>query len=91
MFTHLEGIDDELQRRIIDVFINSVYAYDDKIVIYYNVNGSEQVLFIKMPDSTEEPPHGGDPELCNGVRISKEIGSAYRIRTGDLVLERDAS
>ena len=72
-FCRGELLDDEFQRRIIDVFVNSVFIYDDKIVIYYNVKGSEQVSFIEMLDSSEEPPYGGDPELCNGVRISNTM------------------
>lgn len=39
-------MDEAFRRRIIDVFINSVYVYDDKIVIYYNIKGGKQVSFI---------------------------------------------
>ena len=56
-------MDKEFQRRIIDVFINSVYVYDDKIVIYYNIEDGKQVSYIEMIDSLEEsvddvPPGG---------------------------------
>ena len=44
-----------------------------KLVIYYNIKGGKQVSFIEMLESTEEPPHGGDPYTCNGVRISNEM------------------
>jgi hypothetical protein len=66
-------MDEEFQRKIIDVFINSVYIYDDKIVIYYNVKDGKQVSYVEMLESTEEPPFGGDPDSCNGVRISNEL------------------
>ena len=39
--------------------------------MHCNVKGSEQVSFIEMLNSTEEPLYGGDSEMCNGVRISK--------------------
>ncbi len=47
-------MDEKFQRKIIDVFINSVYVYDDKIVIYYNIHGGKQVSYVDMLDSTEE-------------------------------------
>lgn len=54
-----KDIEDEIDRsHIIRVFINSVYLYDDKIVIYYNINkNSKQVSFIdtiKELDSLDE-------------------------------------
>ncbi|MDR1066870.1 MAG: recombinase family protein [Clostridiales bacterium] len=42
VFTRGDPLDPEFQRRIIDVFINSVYVYDDKLVIYYNVQGGNK-------------------------------------------------
>lgn len=35
------------RRRIIDVFINTVYLYDDKLIIYYNLRDSRQVSYIE--------------------------------------------
>jgi len=71
LFCRGELADEDFQQRIVDVLINSVYVYDDKIVIYFNVKGGQQVSHIEMLESTEEPPFGGDPLLCNGVRISE--------------------
>nr|AGS52538.1 hypothetical protein [uncultured bacterium contig00005] len=66
-------MDPEFRRRVIDVFINSVYLYDDKIVIFYNMRDSRQVSYIDVADALDgeaegcydEPPGGG-----GGVRIS---------------------
>ncbi|MDR0220880.1 MAG: recombinase family protein [Lachnospiraceae bacterium] len=69
-FCRGEETDLGFQRRIIDVFINSVYVYDDKIVIYYNIKDGKQITVIDELDSCEEPPFGGNPDICNGVRIS---------------------
>ena len=42
----------EFRRRIIEVFVNSVYVYDDKIVIYYNMRGGRQSAILG-PSGTE--------------------------------------
>ena len=59
-------LDEDFQRRIIDVFINSVYVYDDKIVIYYNIKDGKQVSYIEMLESSEEPPNDGDEPQGGG-------------------------
>ncbi|MDR2558311.1 MAG: recombinase family protein [Oscillospiraceae bacterium] len=53
-FSRGDELDADFQRRIIDTFINSVYAYDDKVVIYYNVKDGKQVSHIDMIDSMDE-------------------------------------
>ena len=58
------------RERIIDAFINSIYLYDDKVIIYYNIKGGKQVSYIEMLESTEEPPFADDPQGASGVRIS---------------------
>lgn len=47
-------MDEDFRRKIIDVFINAVYLYDDKVVIYYNLKDSKQVSYIEMLESTDE-------------------------------------
>ena len=63
-FAKGEEMDKYFQRRIIDVFINSVYVYDDKIVIYYNVKDGKQISYIEnldyMDESVEDTPIDGD-------------------------------
>lgn len=66
--------DMEFRKRIIDVFINSIYLYDDKIIIYYNVRGGKQVSYIDMLESTGESEGEIDyPEGNSGVRISNAM------------------
>lgn len=45
--------DIEFRKRIIDVFINSIFLYDDKVIIYYNIKGSKQISYIEMLEETE--------------------------------------
>ena len=40
--------DPDFRRNIIDVFINSVYLYDDRVVIFYNIKGGKQVSYIEL-------------------------------------------
>jgi len=61
------NMDDEtFQRRMIDVFVNSVYIYADKIVIFYNMRNGKQTSPPIVLDAVEEMD---DNKL---VRISKD-------------------
>ena len=54
VFTNGDLFDMDFRRRIIDVFINSVYLYDGKVVIYYNLKDGKQISYVEMLESTEE-------------------------------------
>ena len=60
IFCKGDPLDPEFQQKIINVFINSIYLYDDKLVMYYNVKGGKHISYIEMLDSTKEPPDGGN-------------------------------
>ncbi len=45
-----DACDPDFRRRIIEVFVNSVYVYDDRIVIYYNLRDGRQTI-ITGPDA----------------------------------------
>jgi len=53
-FTIGDPTDIEFRRRIIDVFINSIYLYDDRIMIFYNIRDGKQVSYIDVVNATEE-------------------------------------
>lgn len=46
-----DPMDPEFRKRIIDVFINSVYLYDDRIIIFYNIRGGKQVSYLDLASS----------------------------------------
>ena len=46
-FCNGDPLDMAFRRRIIDVFINCVYLYNGKTVIYYNIRGDQQISFIE--------------------------------------------
>lgn len=52
-FTIGDPADENYRRRIIDVFINSIYVYDDKITIFYNVRGGKQVSYIDVANAVD--------------------------------------
>ncbi|HZJ75030.1 MAG TPA: recombinase family protein [Clostridia bacterium] len=46
-------MDMEFRRRIIDVLVNAIYLYDDKVVLYYNIKDGKQVSYIEMLEDLE--------------------------------------
>lgn len=53
-------MDDEYRQRIIDVFVNSVYLYDDKVVIFYNIRGGRQTCAVDPPPDPDSLEEGSD-------------------------------
>lgn len=57
--------DEEFCKRIIDTFINAVYLYDDRIIIFYNIRGGKQVSYTDLieseviPEDNEKAPNPG--------------------------------
>lgn len=52
-----DPLDEPFRRKVIDAFINSVYLYDDKVVIYFNAKDCKQVSYIEMIESSAEPDY----------------------------------
>ena len=73
-FCNGDPLDEAFQRRIIDTFINSIYLYDDKLVIFYNIRNSKQVSYVDMLDAMDELDENGEApstdEAEGKVRIS---------------------
>lgn len=59
-FTAGDPTDPEFRRRIIDVFINAVYLYDDRVIIFYNIRGGKQVSYIDLINAPDLPAEGSD-------------------------------
>lgn len=80
-FCNGDALDVDFQKRIIDTFINSVYLYDDKVIIYYNIEGGKQVSYIDMIDSTEEPPFSDDAPGSSGSSDLKRPALAEHLKS----------
>lgn len=76
-FCNGDPLDINFQKRIIDVLVNSVYVYDDKIVIYYNVKDGKQVSYIDP--CNDIPDCEADFVGCGGVRISDDVARQIRV------------
>jgi len=60
-----DPLDPEFRKRIIDVFINAIYLYDDRVIIFYNIRGGKQVSFIDLASSGLAAPFSGTPPLSS--------------------------
>nr|DAG72142.1 MAG TPA: integrase [Caudoviricetes sp.] len=45
-------MDDEYRKKIVEIFVNAVYLYDDRVAIFFNVKDCKQVSYIDMIDAT---------------------------------------
>ena len=54
-FTNGDPMNEDFRRRIIDVFINCIYLYDDRVVAFYNIRGGKQVSYIDLINSDDLP------------------------------------
>ena len=55
----------EFRRNIIDTFINAIYLYDDKVLIFYNIRGGKQVSYIDVLTAEEEGLLSGEVSDLN--------------------------
>jgi len=58
-FAHGDLMDLSFRRRVIDTFINSVYLYDNKVVIFYNIRHGQQTSYIEPIDMLDEIKEAG--------------------------------
>ena len=67
-------------RRLVDIFINAVYVYDDRIIVFYNIRGGKQVSSKDLYEALESPQHkeNSKPETGSDLESS---GGAGGIRT----------
>lgn len=73
-FTSGDPMDIEFRKRIIDVFINAVYLYDDRVIIFYNIRGGKQVSYINLINSADLP---ADPARGSDLKANAPPYRAY--------------
>ena len=73
-FADMDYTDLNCQKRLIKTFINSVFVYDDKIVLTFNYSGDDRIVTLKEID-------GG---LQHGVRMPHLMWERFFMRT-DLI------
>lgn len=65
-FCNGDLFDQEFRQRIIDTFINAVYLYDDKLLIFYNIRNGEQVCIIEDSNELESALPAMESSDLNG-------------------------
>lgn len=63
--------DKEYQRYIIDMFVNKVYLYDDKIIITYNYSGDKAEISAAIVEESAEEALSGAADGCSDKRPSE--------------------
>ena len=72
--------DEVFVRRLLDAFINSIYVYDDHIIVFYNIRGGNQVTFEALSEALQNPANKEKSELLAGSDLNRKSG-AGGIRT----------
>lgn len=54
-FCNGDPLDEDFRRRIIDTFINAVYLYDNRMIVFYNIRGGKQVSYMDLLSASELP------------------------------------
>lgn len=74
--------DIQFRRKIVDTFINAVYVFDDKYVVYYNVRDCKQVTYSDMLASIHAPSdmsaHGSDCLLYGEPLLNGSLNCCSR-------------
>ena len=66
--------DPDFRHRLINTFINCIYLFDDKLVIYYNARQMKEVSYIEMLDDTAAPTSDSSDSFVNGPPKNSENG-----------------
>ena len=69
--------DKEFQKQIIDTFINAIYVFDDKLVIYYN--GSSEAEKVNYSDMLKDMKKGATSSTIAPPKVAKVATSSYLI------------
>lgn len=69
-----DPFDPEFRRSIIETFINSVYLYDDRVILFYNIKGGKQVSYMgvaALDEATDDAPDEPSPD--DGCRSDSDL------------------
>ena len=72
-FRHGDPENRDFQKRLIDTFVNSVYVFDDKLVLTYNYqHGTQTILLEEIESALSSDFDGATPPFDPDFRL-KEI------------------
>lgn len=55
--------DPDFRRDIIDTFINCIYLFDDRIIVFYNIKGGKQISYIDLIETLNKNVSKGGSDL----------------------------
>lgn len=68
--------DPDEQRRLVEIFVNAVFVYDDKVTITYNYGGDSRTITLQEVDPA--PGEGFDGcALCSTKRSAASLDAAF--------------
>lgn len=73
-FSNMDYTDLECQKRLIKTFINSVFVYDDKVVLTFNYSGDDRTITLNEIDAG----------LQQGVRLPRLHQNVISVQTAKL-------
>ena len=91
LFCKGDLFDMKFRQRIIDTFINSIFLYDDRIIIFYNIRGGKQVSYIDMLDATKEAPDSVISDMEKGTENICVLNDMVNRSTGDALIAHRSS
>ncbi len=71
-FKKLDYKDRDCQRRLIDVFVNSIFVYDDKLRIAFNFGGSDSTITLNEVDKADRGEGFVCCASCPAITITYE-------------------
>ena len=63
-FKYLDMDVEENRQYFIDTFVNSIYLYDDKLVITYNIKDGTRMITLEELENSDLVQNGSPPENC---------------------------
>ena len=80
-FRHTDLEDEQQKQKLIDVFVNSIYVYDDKMVIFFNYKDGEKLIdFESVKEKTNPNPDYHRDYQSSSLSVH---GGPSRTRTAD--------
>lgn len=67
--------DPDTARRLIDSFINCVYCYDDRVIVFYNIRGGKPVTFTALSETLEDLQPQSKTEPSSGSAFDAKSGA----------------
>ena len=83
-FASADLSDKSQKQRIIDIFVNSVYVYDDRVVIFFNYKDGERCVDFSVLSDSENPEGAisSNKKRRTPTRMSVRLRLSLVTRTG---------